>query len=471
MSVSDVLRVEFIVVIALILIIGTIIPGIRLYWPRRDDPVSQTDLGVALMGGAFIAFAVLVLQLLIQFRAESDSRDREERAQREAQLLVLSQSANLAGVDLGEDDLEGAYLIGKVLRNANLEDANLKEASLQGSDLAAANLVDAELDDARIDRADLRYANLRDAELPGAHLTGARLDAATLVDADLAEADLSNAWVRADLARADLRGAILVGARFAPANLQGADLRDADLQFADLRGANLKGAKLKASDGLRDARNLNSAKDWSSVKYDAETEWPDYFEWDGQHPPECKVPTCRLTAQDLDASEFPPPLRQMQARLTEAMRKPRCLPGWRLNETPFSVVAQAPRDARLEIRHWVDPTGDAEKWAVQEFGDEYDKELFRRRPLGRMSFEGGRAYAEHVLPREKAVLEGRPLRSMVAVYFVRGSSAPNGYRLAGSASSNLFDLYQRDFLTLFSLLGVEGDLFPALQGERGGCPV
>jgi hypothetical protein len=68
MSVSDVLRVEVIVVIAVILIIGTIIPGVRLYWPRRRDPVSRSGLGVALMGGALTAFAVLVLQLMIQYR-------------------------------------------------------------------------------------------------------------------------------------------------------------------------------------------------------------------------------------------------------------------------------------------------------------------------------------------------------------------------------------------------------------------
>ena len=72
-----------ILVVAAILLISTVIPGIRLFWPQRRDPVSRTDLGVALMTGALIAFAVLVLQILVEFRARKDAEARAAEAMNE----------------------------------------------------------------------------------------------------------------------------------------------------------------------------------------------------------------------------------------------------------------------------------------------------------------------------------------------------------------------------------------------------
>ena len=140
MSIGDLLAIEVIAVVGVLLLIGTIIPGVRLYWPKHDDPVSRSDLGVALMGGALIAFAVLGLQLMIQFRSEKDARERQQQADRAALLLVLGQSPNLSGLDLHEEDLAEAYLNGKTLRGADLTGADLTKARVQDTDLVAADL-------------------------------------------------------------------------------------------------------------------------------------------------------------------------------------------------------------------------------------------------------------------------------------------------------------------------------------------
>ena len=78
------LSTSLIVAVGVALLIGTIIPGVRLYWPQHSDPVSRTDLGIALMTGALIAFAILALQVLIQIRSQNDANARQTQADRQA---------------------------------------------------------------------------------------------------------------------------------------------------------------------------------------------------------------------------------------------------------------------------------------------------------------------------------------------------------------------------------------------------
>lgn len=453
MSIGDVLAIEVIAVVGVLLLIGTIIPGVRLYWPRHHDPVSRSDLGVALMGGALIAFAVLVLQVLIQFRSETDARERQEQAEHAALLLVLGQSPNLSGLDLSERDLSEAYLNGKVLRGAVLAKANMSEAQAQDAVLAAADLSGADLLGARLDRADLRYANLADAKLAGAHLRGVTLDSASLVRADLSGADLSHAWIRADLRDADLTGAKLIGSRLAPANLAGATFSGANLELADLRGADLKGADLGR------AQNLQLAKDLSFAKYDETTKWPSDFTWG----PEDQAPTCgpRVTCTLSKARELvqdlPKELVQMRAKLERVMdaNSLDCLPGWWVDERGAAIDAHAPGERATFTVSMEKARGrTARAFATGYLTD--GTRIPRVRVAGASS-----AYAERFL----LTAEGRR-ESGVGVYYVNGSHA---YRLWGWASPEDFPLFQRDFVKLFRVMGVGGDLFPRLRGGKEGC--
>lgn len=208
-----------------------VVPGVLLWWPSRGERASRSDLGVALMTGTVIAFAVLAVQVLFELRlsrleedraAAQASRDAAEalEADRRDLSMTIGLSRDLRGIDLRARDLSGFYMAKKDLRGVQFIDARLENAVLW-------------------------KANLEKADLRGARLNGAMLD----------DAALTGAW----LSRADLRGASLRGAK-----LRGADLSRADLRSAELQGARFAGAALDGAD-LRGAR------------YDRSTTWPAGF--------------------------------------------------------------------------------------------------------------------------------------------------------------------------------------------------
>jgi uncharacterized protein YjbI with pentapeptide repeats len=438
-----------IAVAGVLLLIATVIPGVRLYWPQHRDPIRRSDLGIALMTGALIAFAVLAVQVMIQIRSQRDANAREAQADRAALLLQLGRSANLAGLDLHEEDLSSAYMNAKNLRSANFKQAAMSKASLQDSKLIGADLRGATLDEARFDRADLRYADFGGASLVGAQLNSANLDAAVLTPGvDLSDADLSNASARADFRLAVLTKASLVGTRLAPANLQRVDFTGADLEFADLRGANLMGAN------LLHAKNLNNAKDLSHVRYDAATQWPSTFTWRDETP-QCKKTVCVLRRKKEDVNDFPPELKAMRKRLARATAAQRCLPGWLVEDRPLAIQAYSPgHRASFNISTAESEGRSAKAWA-SSFGHEKVK------PIRAITADGDArrpAYAVRFLG-EKQLEE-------VHVWFVRGG---RGFQMWASASADLFSLFERDFIRLFGAVGVEGDLFPRLRGGKDTC--
>ncbi len=468
--------------VGVLLLIGTIIPGVRLYWPRHKNPATRSDLGIALMGGALIAFAVLGLQLMIQFRAESDNRERleqansdarqrQEQADRQALLLLLGRSENLSGVDLHEEDLSQAYLNAKELGGANLAGANMVNASLLEAKLVDANLAGATLDGAHLDRADLRHADLSGASLVGATLTGASLDAARLsprregngrVRVDLSGADLSNAWVRADLRGADLSYAILVGTRFAPANLQGAEFNGADLEFADLRGADLRGANL---DGVI---NLEQAKDLSYAEYDALTIWPFGFTWYDRNgndwKPTCAKSSCTLVKRPFPVTDFPPPLEEMRAKLVSGDEQ------WSLSRrVAGGGHAAQDRGARpaQRCRGSTSRPGRSTAGAAQTTGRDRLLE-----DQGERSTDHGRDQCGSRADRVRGALRQSPGRGVRPRggrrLLVRGSV---GFKISGAAPPTLVDVYQHDFLKVFRALGVRANVFPSLRGGEDGCAV
>ncbi|HEU5066198.1 MAG TPA: pentapeptide repeat-containing protein [Gaiellaceae bacterium] len=439
----------------ILLLVGTIVPGVRLWWPQHRDPVSRSDLGVALMTGALIAFAVLAVQVLIQIRSQRDANTREDQADRAALLLQLGRSANLSDLDLQGKDLSNAYLKGKDLSGANLSGASMVNASLQDSKLVGANLSDASLERAQLQRADLRYAALGRASLVRVKLTGGNLDAATLTpDVDLTRADLSNASARADLRKAVFAYANLVGARLDRANLQEADFTGAEMQFVDLRGADLRGANL-----LR-ASDLDQARDLSLARFDRRTRWPPTFYWPPQTSvrPRCREPICILRDSPAELHELPPGLIAIRERLERAANDGECLPGWVVEDRPDRIEAYAPRHrATFSVLTRNLPGTPPRIWAQESI-------LSNVEPIPSVTVGGPpkRIYAVRAADLESS----QPYRA-VHVWFFRGPA--QGFHAWAEAPPMIFALFERDFTKLFGAVGVEGGLFPWLRGGELKC--
>jgi len=165
-------------------------------------------------------------------------------------------------------DVQAAGIVlGRLPQRRHVSRGNLKGAHLEGANLDDANLKGATLADAHLEGASLDFANLQRANLQRAHLEGAYLQHAQLAGADLGMANLEGALLGgAHMEGAHLHGANLKGAWLQWSILEGADLKKANLESAQLWGTNLRGANL-------DGAQLQGAT------YDADTVWPDGFDW------------------------------------------------------------------------------------------------------------------------------------------------------------------------------------------------
>jgi hypothetical protein len=135
-------------------------------------------------------------------------------------------------VSLRARHLEGAVLIGAVLRKADFTAAHLERADLTAADLRDANFGFTGLAETR---SGLSVSSVS----LGEERAFAQLQGAKLVDAQLQGAALTGAH---------LEGANLMGALLQGANLFGAQLQGAGLSMAQLPGANLSAAKLPGAD-------------------------------------------------------------------------------------------------------------------------------------------------------------------------------------------------------------------------------
>lgn len=224
-----------IAVFAIAILVLSVVPGLYFWWPTRSEPTCRSDLGVALMTGALIAFAVLGIQVLVDFRVQALDREREKKAEHRNLELQLALSENLNGIRLDGEKLEKIHLYGKPLVGASFVKTKLMGANLAKANLTEANLREADLSGAYIAEATLSRAELADAILPSAILRHARMARAQLPGANLNGADL----VQADLSFAQLAGATLVGAYLSATNLSGADLTGADLSRAEIDASTL----------------------------------------------------------------------------------------------------------------------------------------------------------------------------------------------------------------------------------------
>jgi uncharacterized protein YjbI with pentapeptide repeats len=148
--------------------------------------------------------------------------------------------------------LEGAVLIGAILRKADFTAVHLEQADLTAADLRDANFGVTGLGETRSGLSAFSFsftggrafAQLQEAKFVGAHLQGANLTGAYLRGANLTGALLHGA----NLSIARLQGASLTWAEFEGANLGGAQLQGANLNLADFQGASLGLAELQGAD-------------------------------------------------------------------------------------------------------------------------------------------------------------------------------------------------------------------------------
>jgi uncharacterized protein YjbI with pentapeptide repeats len=182
----------------------------------------------------------------------------EAKYDTDAKLAAVRETYALRG-----RNLNGAVLIGAMLRKADFTAVNLNNATLDDADLREAKfdcavpgdppaeppdrcvqLLGASLRRANLLGTDMAYVNLEGASLTRANLMGASLRSADLRGADLTKANLQGA----DVSEAKLQAAIMERARMNGVRLRGANLTGAVLSLAELRGATLSGATIQATD-------------------------------------------------------------------------------------------------------------------------------------------------------------------------------------------------------------------------------
>ena len=183
--------------------LGLVGSGIYLWWPSRHDPASRSAVGAAVLTGAVVSFAILLLQVVMEARLdEIEQRRLAERSLQDLRQQVASSQgragspSGLEGFDFhvgNADDLSGFYFVGKILSGADFRGLTLNGANFTGADLSRALLDRAKLHDAEFIAAKLENTFLTDAELTGADLTSACLRLAHLAGANLTGADLSDA--------------------------------------------------------------------------------------------------------------------------------------------------------------------------------------------------------------------------------------------------------------------------------------
>jgi uncharacterized protein YjbI with pentapeptide repeats len=424
-------------VIAALVVAGTVAPGIRLWWPSRKEPGGKSQLGVALMTGAVIAFAVLLIQILVETRARQDDERRQQAALKLQEQISFGPS-DLAGIGLVGEHLEHFYFGHKNLVGAHLMGAHLDEAILVHADLRRSDLTGA-----WISNADLSEADLRDATLDGAHLERAKLALADLRGATFEHAHLDGAMLRGVKAVADFDGASLHRAQLDDARLSGADLIRADLSGASLAGADLSGAFLYGAD-LRDTDGTIAAATLTGAHYDRSTRLPQSL----AGLPRClrKYKQCQI-AGHAGTRGF---LKTVRERLE---RHPPH--GWTVVPVAGGVtLVSRNRDAefRAEAVPWTGKTASCVQIYQTVFRAHYARFVrysrFDRLTLSHWSAVGARY----------GFTDNGKSWSAVDVYAGTGSVC---YRYRAGSSRQLFPLFRSDFALLFRALGVREGKHPS----------
>jgi uncharacterized protein YjbI with pentapeptide repeats len=220
---------------------GIVVLGAALLITSKDWGKSKGALGVGLLVGAVVAFAVGWAQFELDETLRDIERQRQASESRQALRLTIGLRQNLSGIDLSGRNLGGFYLSRKNFSGARFERTNLSRATL---------------DAARFDRA---------------QLTGVDLREATLHEASFREAFIGSVRTRQGrFAFTDFDGASLIGADFRNARFLGARL-GGFLGGADFGGTYLRSVDFRPSAGIGQAN-------FQGARYDMATKWPKGFD-------------------------------------------------------------------------------------------------------------------------------------------------------------------------------------------------
>src|SRR4051812_46877142 len=176
MAALGALSISVVIIIAGAIVFVTVLPGAALWWPTRGHPDRRSDLGLALMSGAVIAFAVLAVQVMFDIRASDAEDERQAIGDRQNLQFQVARQRDLSSIALPGQDLSGFYLPDKKLTEANLEGTNLEGAVLPRSDLSRANIRGADFSGANLLGSKLTEAEGPDGLFTGADLSGAVLE-------------------------------------------------------------------------------------------------------------------------------------------------------------------------------------------------------------------------------------------------------------------------------------------------------
>lgn len=201
---------------ALILVVG--VGGIAALWgSRREWDTFLHDVGIALLTGSVLAFAI--------FLAERDfQNDLFAQSERLENVRFVRAVVTEAGSGLRS-------FTGLDLQNSQLSRLGLGGADFARSDLRGANLSGTVLDRSILSEADLTGADLSQASFFEANLAGARLDGVVGQEADFTRANLS----AASFADAELRGAVFARADLSATDFSGASTEQANFSDACYR--------------------------------------------------------------------------------------------------------------------------------------------------------------------------------------------------------------------------------------------
>jgi uncharacterized protein YjbI with pentapeptide repeats len=186
---------------------------------------------------------------------------------------IENDKAKLAGIALGQVDLEAADL-----SNADMYGVYLRKANLAEANLAGANLISAKLSMANLRGATLLNTNLYKADFSNTILNGANLEYSQGITCAQIKSAVINENTRfpsyislegstesifkcvnsrkgtgMDISRINLANAYLVRADFSKSNLSHANFLNADLSQSNFSSANLSKANLKGANLFRAA--------------------------------------------------------------------------------------------------------------------------------------------------------------------------------------------------------------------------
>lgn len=171
-----------------------------------------------------------------------------------------------AGKEGAVANLEGAYIHGVDLDNADFRSANVRNIAFEHTSLDGAYFSAADMANARFYKASLKRAKFRRTLLPDATIIDSNLEAANFYKASLARAriikcNFAKAWLQnTNFADAFIRESSFHGAKIWACVFENATIVQSKLCRVDCRHVNLNGAEFVDNDFFRASINIKPGK-------------------------------------------------------------------------------------------------------------------------------------------------------------------------------------------------------------------